>query len=331
MTRFFAVRIVSALGVLLMLITIVFVIQSAVPGDPVRASVGANASDEVVARERERLGLDKPLPVQYTSYLGQAVQGQFGESLRTGRPVRTDIAAFLPATLELASFSILLAVAGGVLIGVLTIVAPRLAGPARLVFVGGASVPSFLLALILIYVFYFRLGWLPLSGRTSIESAPQGPTGLLLVDSLLHARFGVFVDAIQHLILPSMALALIPAVAIGRVLRSSLMDVYRSDYIRTLDAKGLAPRRILWGHAMRNALSAPLTMAGLQLGLLLGGVVIVEAIFAWPGIGLYMNQSIAFGDLRAIAGVTLVVGAGYVMVNTLVDVAQAAADPRIRL
>jgi peptide/nickel transport system permease protein len=109
------------------------------------------------------------------------------------------------------------------------------------------------------------------------------------------------------------------------------MDVYRSDYIRTLDAKGLAPRRILWGHAMRNALSAPLTMAGLQLGLLLGGVVIVEAIFAWPGIGLYMNQSIAFGDLRAIAGVTLVVGAGYVMVNTLVDVAQAAADPRIRL
>ena len=314
-----------------MLITIVFVLQAAVPGDPVRASVGANASDEVVARERERLGLDQPLPVQYTSYLGQAVQGQFGESLRTGRPVRTDITSFLPATLELAGFSILLAVAGGLLIGVLTIVAARLAGPARLVFVGGASVPSFLLALILIYVFYFRLGWLPLSGRTSIASAPQGPTELLLVDSLLHARFDVFVDAVQHLILPAVALALIPAVAIGRVLRSSLMDVYRSDYIRTLDAKGLAPRTILWRHAMRNALSAPLTMAGLQLGLLLGGVVIVEAIFAWPGIGLYMNQSIAFGDLRAIAGVTLVVGAGYVMVNTLVDVAQAAADPRIRL
>ncbi|MEJ7742455.1 MAG: ABC transporter permease [Nocardioidaceae bacterium] len=147
----------------------------------------------------------------------------------------------------------------------------------------------------------------------------------------LHGRLDALADAVRHLILPATALALVPAVAIGRVLRSSLIEVYRADYIRTLHAKGLAPRSILWGHALRNALSAPLTMAGLQLGLLLGGVVIVEAIFAWPGIGLYLNQSIAFGDLRAIAGVTLVVGAGYVVVNSIVDLAQAAADPRIRL
>lgn len=331
MARFLAIRTLSTLGVLLALVTIVFVLQTVVPGDPVRASVGANASDEVVAQERERLGLNESVPVQYVNYLGQAVQGQFGESLRTGRGVREDIADFLPATLELAAFSILLASAGGLMIGVLTVVASRLAAPARLLFVGGASVPSFLLALILIYIFYFKLSWLPLSGRTSIDSAPQGPTDLLLVDSLLHARPDVFLDAIRHLVLPAVALALVPAVAIGRVLRSSLIGVYRADYIRTLDAKGLMPRTILWQHALRNSLSAPLTMAGLQLGLLLGGVVIVEAIFAWPGIGLYMNQSIGFGDLRAIAGVTLVVGAGYVVVNTLVDLAQAAADPRIRL
>ncbi|MBA2444937.1 MAG: ABC transporter permease, partial [Nocardioidaceae bacterium] len=290
-----------------------------------------NASAEVVARERERLGLDKPLPAQYLAYLGQAVQGRFGESLRTGRDVRQDVGAFLPATIELASFSILLAAAGGFLIGILAVASSRFAALARLLFVGGASVPSFLLALISIYIFYFKLGWLPISGRTSLASAPQGPTGLLLLDSIVHARLDVFADAIRHLILPGMALALVPAVAIGRVLRSSLIEVYRSDYVRTLHAKGLAPRSILLRHALRNALSAPLTMAGLQLGLLLGGVVIVEGIFAWPGIGLYLNQSIAFGDLRAIAGVTLVVGAGYVVVNSMVDVAQAAADPRIRL
>lgn len=330
MLRFVVVRTLGALGVLLALVTVVFVLQTAVPGDPVRASVGVNASDAVVAQERERLGLDEPLPAQYVSYLGQAVRGSFGESLRTGRDVRVDIGAFLPATIELAGFAILLAGIGGLLIGILSVVSSRFAAPARLLFVGGASVPSFLLALILIYVFYFKLAWLPLSGRTSL-TAPQGPTGLLLVDSLFHGRLDVFVDAVRHLILPATALALVPAVAIGRVLRSSLIGVYRADYVRTLHAKGLTPRAILWRHALRNALSAPLTMAGLQLGLLLGGVVIVEAIFSWPGIGLYLNQSIESGDLRAIAGVTLVVGAGYVVVNTLVDLAQAAADPRIRL
>lgn len=331
MVRFVVTRALGAVGVLLALITIVFILQTVVPGDPVRASVGVNASDEVVARERARLGLDKPVPVQYVNYLGQAVRGGFGESLRTGRGVREDIVAFVPATLELAAFAILLAAAGGLLIGVLAVGASRLATVARLLFIGGASVPSFLLALILIYVFYFRLEWLPLSGRTSIDSAPEGPTGLLLVDALLRLRLDVFFDALRHLVLPAVSLALVPAVAIGRVLRSSLLEVYGADYIRTLHAKGLSPRTILWRHALRNAVQAPLTMAGLQLGLLLGGVVIVETIFAWPGIGLYMNQSIAFGDLRAIAGVTLVAGAGYVVINTLVDVAQAAADPRIRL
>ncbi len=329
--RFFVVRLLGALGVLGALVTVIFVLQTAVPGDPVRASVGVNASDEVVEAERDRLGLDEPLPTQYLNYLTQATQGNFGESLRTGRDVREDISAFLPATLELAGFSILIAAMGGLLIGILAVVSSRFAAPARLLFVAGASVPSFLLALILVYVFYFKLGWLPLSGRTSIATAPQGPTGLLLIDSVLHARPDVFVDAVRHLLLPALALALVPAVAIGRVLRSSLIEVYRADYIRTLHAKGLAPRSILWRHALRNAASAPLTMAGLQLGLLLGGVVIVEAIFAWPGIGLYLNQSIEFQDLRAIAGVTLVVGAGYILVNTLVDLAQAAADPRIRL
>lgn len=331
MGRFLATRTLGAAGVLLALVTIVFLLQAVIPGDPVRAKVGANASAEVVARERERLGLDRPLPAQYVDQVGDVAQGRLGESIRTARPVEVDLAQFGPATLELALFSLALAVAGGLLIGVLGATASRGAGASRLGFVAGASVPSFLLALALIYVFYYRLNWLPASGRTDIRDAPVGPTGLLLLDGLLAGRPGVTLDALWHLLLPAISLALVPAVAIGRVLRSSLVEVYRADYIRTAEAKGLSPRRVLWRHAMRNSLSAPLTVTGLQVGLLLGGVVVVETVFAWPGIGLYMNQSIGFGDLTAIAGVTLVVGAGYVVINALVDVAQAVADPRIRL
>lgn len=330
MLSFVGSRILGTIGVLLALITIVFALQALIPGDPVRASVGANASAEVVAQERARLGLDEPIPVQFATYLGQSVQGNFGESLRTGRPVRDDVARFLPATLELAGFAMFLAVAAGLLIGVLAVTNSRFESVSRLLFVGGASVPSFLLALLLIYVFYFRLQVLPLSGRSGLPDAPTGPTGMLLVDSVLALRFDVWLDAVRHLLMPGLSLALIPAVAIGRVLRSSLKDVYQADYIRALRAKGLSPRSILWGHALRNAVSAPLTMAGLQFGLLLGGVVIVETVFAWPGLGLYMSQSIDFGDLRAIAGITLVVGTGYVLVNSLVDVLQGIADPRIR-
>ena len=152
-----------------------------------------------------------------------------------------------------------------------------------------------------------------------------------MLDGLLAGRPSVAWDAVQHLFLPSLALALLPAVAIGRVLRSSLVDVLDTDYVRTARAKGLRPRTVLCRHALRNALSAPLTMTGLQFGLMLGSVVVIETIFAWPGIGLYTDQSIAAGDLPAIAGVTLILAAIYVLVNVAVDVAQAVADPRVQL
>lgn len=331
MTRFFVSRAAGAAGVLLALVTVVFALQGIVPGDPVRARVGANASAEAVARERDRLGLDRPLLVRYGDYLADASRGSLGESVRTGRPVVSDIGAYLPATAALATVSMLLAVAGGLALGILGALATRGAGLARLLFVAGASAPSFLLGLGFIYVFYLELGWLPASGATGISDAPTGPTKVVLLDGLIAGRADIASDALAHMILPALALALLPAVAIGRVLRSSLIAVYRSDYIRTADAKGLEPRTILWRHALRNALSAPLTMTGLQFGLLLGGVIVVESVFAWPGIGLYTDQSIQSGDLAAITGVTLVVGAGYVLVNVAVDFAQAIADPRIRL
>jgi len=245
--------------------------------------------------------------------------------------VLADIGSYLPATAALAIVSMLLAVASGFVLGVLGALAGRGGGVVRLAFVAGASAPAFLLGLGFIYVFYLKLGWLPASGASSVSDAPSGPTRVVFVDGLIAGRLEVATDALKHFILPAVALALLPAVAIGRVLRSSLIEVYRSDYIRTANAKGLEPRAVLRRHGLRNALSAPLTMTGLQFGLLLGGVVVIESVFAWPGIGLYTDQSIGFGDLPAITGVTLVVGAGYVLVNVLVDLAQALADPRLRL
>lgn len=331
MGRFLLVRGAGALAVLFVLITLVFVLQSVVPGDPVRARVGANASSETVARERTRLGLDRPLPAQYVSYVGDAVRGNLGQSIRTSRSVISDVGRFLPVTLELVAAAMALAIMLGGLLGVAAATASRGSGVLRTLFLSGASAPTFLLGFLFIYVFYLQLGWFPASGQVGVSDAPEGPTRLLVLDGLLAGRPSVSFDALQHLVLPAVSLALLPAVAIGRVLRSSLVEVFEADYVRTARAKGLRPRTVLTHHALRNAMSAPLTMTGLQLGLMLGGVVVIETIFAWPGIGLYTNQSIAAGDLPAIAGVTLVLAAIYVVVNVLVDVGQAALDPRIKL
>ncbi len=331
MGRFLLIRGLGAAGVLFVLVTLVFLLQAVVPGDPVRARVGANASEAAVARERDRLGLDRPLPAQYVSYVSDAAAGDLGSSIRTSRPVREDVGEFLPATLELTGFALLLAVVLGGVLGITAATARRGSGVIKTVFLGGASAPTFLLGFLLIYVFYLQLGWLPASGRISAADPPTGPTRLLIVDGLLTGRPSASLDALQHILLPAISLALLPAVAIGRVLRSSLIEVFDADYVRTARSKGLRERTILFRHALRNAASAPLTMTGLQFGLMLGGVVVIETIFAWPGIGLYIDQSIAAGDLPAIAGVTLVLAAIYVLVSLVVDIGQAVADPRIKL
>jgi peptide/nickel transport system permease protein len=331
MARFLVARIASGVGVLFALVTVVFLLQAVVPGDPVRARVGANASAAVVARERHALGLDQSLPRQYVTYVKHALRGDLGQSIRTGRPVMSDIGRYLPATLELIIVAMLAAMVSGLALGVLAARSARGAGALRALLVAGASAPTFLLGFLLIYVFYLRLDWLPAAGQTGSLDPPSGPTGFLLIDGFLHGQAGLSLGSVQYIVLPALSLALLPAVAIGRVLRSSLMLVYDTEYIRTARAKGLDGPRIMRSHALRNSLSAPLTMTGLQFGLMLGGVVIVETIFSWPGIGLYIDQSIATGDLPAIAGTTLVLGAIYMVVNILVDVGQALIDPRVRL
>jgi peptide/nickel transport system permease protein len=317
--------------VLLVLAGAVFILQHVTPTDPVHSFLGANASKEAIKAESHKLGYDRPLPVQYVRYVKGLLTGDMQMSLRTRRPVMKDLRAYLPATLELAIYGMVLAgVIGGVL-GLVTAARFKGSGAFRFLTLVGASTPPFLLALVGILLFYHRLHWLPATGRSSLANPPTGPTGLLTVDTLLHGQWHGFTDAVGHLILPSLCVAILPAVSIGRVFRSSLVATLRTDYVRTARAKGLRETVVLWRHAVRNSVGAALSMGGLQVGLMFAGVVVIESIFAWPGIGLYTAQSIPRSDFPGIAGVTLVLGAGYVIVNTAVDVLQAIADPRIAL
>ncbi len=331
MTKFVLTRVASMIAVVLVLAFVMFVLQRVTPVDPVRAKLGSNASKQAVAAERKRLGYDDPLPVQYVNYLGDLLHGNLQESLRTRRPVMDDITQYLPATAELALFGLVFAVAMGTVLGLASAARFRGSGVLRVVMIGGASAPVFLLALLGLIFFYRDLGWLPATGRTSFSNAPTGPTGFLTIDGLLHARLDVTWDAFQHLIMPAFCIAIGPAVSIGRVLRGRLIGNLRSDYVRSARAKGLRERTVLLRHALRNSIGPALSMTGLQVGLMFAGVVVVETIFAWGGLGQYVVQSIPRADFPAIAGVTLLIGVAYVVINSIIDILQSLADPRIRL
>jgi peptide/nickel transport system permease protein len=324
-------RLVALVAVLFGLAVIVFLLQAVIPADPVRAMVGASAPPEIVAAKRHQLGYDQPLPVRFLDYMGRLAGGDLQTSLRTRDPVAHDLGTFAPASLELALAAAAIAAALGVALGLALAAGGRIARVLRIALIGGASVPTFLLGLVLIVLLYSKLHLLPASGRVGDTLViPNGPTKLLLLDSLLHGDLTVFWSALQHILMPAFTLALLPALAIARTLATSCRQVLGEDYVRTARAKGLGERTVLLRHALRNASGPALTMGGLQFGLLLGGIVVVEQIFSWPGLGRYIDQSIAYADFPAITGTTLLLGAAYVVVNFLVDLAQAWADPRIR-
>lgn len=329
MNRFIARRAVSAIGVLLLLALLMVVLQQMSRTDPARTYLGANATPAAVARERHILGYDRPLVVQFVRYIAHLAEGDLAISVRTRRPVLSDIGQYLPATIELTLAGLAIALVLGTLLGLASAARWRGSGVLRVVLVALGSTPVFLLGLLGIVLLYARLRLLPASGRTSYTEAPSRPTGLLVLDGLLAGRPDVSWDAIQHLLMPAFAVGIGPAVAIARVLRGSLRESLRADYVRTARAKGLRESRVLVRHALRNSLTAPLAMTGVQVGLMLAGVLVIENMFAWPGIGLYTEQSITAGDFPAITGVTMVLGGGYVGINAIVDVLQAWADPRI--
>lgn len=307
MVRFLLRRLGSLVVVLLVLSVVVFVLQQVSPGDPARAALGANASRQAVAAEGARLGLDDPLPVQFLRFVGNALRGDFGTSFRTHRPVATDLATALPATVELvlAAFVIALVLAG--IFAASAALSWPLSGLYRGALLIGATAPPFLLALGGIILLYAQLGWLPASGRG------DGGIG----------------SELSHLVLPATVLAIAPALAIGRILRAGLESTLAADHIRTARSKGLGRAGVLAHHVARNAVGPALSMAGLQLGFMFAGDVVVEQVFSWPGMGNYLANSIPVSDFPAIAAVTLVLGAVYVVVNTIADVLQTAADPRL--
>ncbi|OJU80569.1 MAG: hypothetical protein BGO11_07335 [Solirubrobacterales bacterium 70-9] len=331
MARFLLARAAGLVLVLWALVTIVFLLGSVVPSDPARSYAGAGASKEVIAEKRAELELDKPLPTRYVNYLGRVVSGDFSESVHTHRPVIDDLRETLPATLELLAAAVLLTVLIGAGVGLVTARPRRGTGVLRGVLVGGASIPVFTLGLIGLYFLYYKLRWFPSGGQLSPSTAPvDGPTGFVSLDALLVGRPEAFLDVLWHLFLPALALALTPALLTARTLRSSLRQALRQDYARTARAKGLREREVLMRHALRNSLNAPLTIAGLEMGAMLAGIAVVETIFAWPGIGLYMDRAIASNDIPAIAGVTFVVGIVFVLANAVVEVIQLLVDPRLR-
>jgi peptide/nickel transport system permease protein len=326
MTNFALRRAGAAVVLLAILSGLVFLLEQIAPGDPARAYVGGNASPAAVAAARHRLGLDDPWPEQYLRYVWHALHGNLGVSLRTHREVTTDLRQFVPATAELVLFAFVVAL----LLASLFALSGALRWPGgglyRGVLLLGSTAPTFLLGIGGIVVFYSRLGWLPASGRGVDTSSP---TGFVLLDSLLHADPSGFTDGLEHLILPGLALAIAPAISIGRILRSSVEVTYVADHVRTARSKGIREIGVLGRHVVRNALGPGLSMAGLQLGFMFAGVVIVEDVFSWPGVGLYLANSIPDSDFPAIAGVTLLLGSVYIVVNAVVDVLQAVADPRL--
>lgn len=311
---------------------VVFFMVRAIPGDPAQLLLGQQATQEQVQQVRENMGLEQPVIVQYGIFLADALRGDLGDSIVTGRPVTTELLARFPATLELTSFAMLVAVLVGVPVGVISAVRQYslLDKVTSVLALTGISMPIFWLAMILIVIFFVNLGWLPFPGRLSTGYAVTSITGLVLVDSLLTLNFPAFWDGLKHLILPALALGTIPMAVIMRMTRSSMLEVMGEDYVRTARAKGVVPWRVVFKHALRNAMLPTVTVIGLQAGLLMGGAVITETIFSWPGVGQIAFDSVNRRDYAMIQGVVLYGATLFVLVNLLVDILYAVLDPRVR-
>ena len=329
MLAYLAKSIVGAVVVLLVMSFIIFGLQSIIPADPARAIAGPSAPPETVEAMRKHLGLDDPAVVQYGRFLWRLAHADLGTSVRTRQPVYDDVRQYLPATLELGLASIALGVALAGVMSALQFLIPR-SGGIRFAIVGIGSTPVFLSALLLAYFFWFRLDWLPGAGRLADRDF-AGPTGLNVIDGILAGRPEISIDALRHMILPALALALPIGVAVGRSLNGALHEVMRQPYIRTARGKGLSETKVLLSHGLRNAATAPLSMLRLHIPILFGNLLVVERIFGWPGLGLYTVQAFASADLPAVLGVAIVFGILYIFVNTLIEIGQSMADSRITL
>jgi peptide/nickel transport system permease protein len=310
---------------------VVFCMVRAIPGDPAQIMLGQTATPSQIKEVSDRLGLDELLPVLYMLFVKDAARGDLGESIVTGRPVVNELLVRFPATLELTAFAMIIAILVGVPVGVISAVRQYslLDKVVSVTALTGISMPIFWLAMILIVIFGVNLELLPFPGRLGPTTAITSITGLVLVDSLLTLNFAGFWDGLLHLIMPAIALGTIPMAVIMRMTRSSMLEVLRQEYVTSARAKGLIERTVVYRHAFRNALIPVVTVAGVQVGYLLGGAIIIERIFALPGVGTLILNGISQRDYPVVQAGVLFVATTFVLVNLIVDVAYAYLDPRI--
>lgn len=325
-------RFLTIVPVLIGVSLIVFSFTHLIPGDPAVAMLGERATPQRVAEVRAQLGLDKPLYKQYFIYVDKVLHGDLGASILRGDPVLRDLVRRFPATVELAISAICIAIVVGVPMGIISAVWRNsfFDGFSRLVALTGVSMPIFWLGLMLAWFFGVMLRWLPTGFRLGTDVTLVSVTNFYILDCLLTKNSAALVSSLRHLILPAIALSTIPMAVIARMTRASLLEVLSQDYIRTAESKGLPQRSVILRHAMRNALLPVMTVTGLQVGRLLAGAILTETIFSWPGIGLWIYESIQARDYPIVQGATLFIATIFVMVNLLTDVLYAAVDPRIK-
>lgn len=333
MLRFLSSRLLVLIPTLLGVVLLAFFLVRQLHGDAVEARSGERGiTAEQLAERRQALGLDRPLHEQFLTYLGQVVQGDLGKSYVTQRPVLDEFVELFPATIELSIVAMIIAIVIGLPAGILaaltrgSIFDHGVMGAA----LTGYSMPIFWWAILLIVLFSNILGLTPVSGRLDVLYYIEPTTGFMLIDTLLSDEPEAFWSALHHLILPSIVLGTIPLAVIARMTRSAMLEVLSEDYIRTARAKGLSPFRVIWVHALRNALIPVVTVIGLQTGTLLAGAVLTETIFSWPGIGKWLIDAIGRRDFPAVQGGILLIAVTIITVNLAVDLLYGLINPRIR-
>ena len=337
MLRFLVDRLVRLVLVLIAITVVSFLFMQAIPGDPVALRLGEHATAVEIAHLRDSLGLDRPWFVQMALYLGAVARGDLGQSLFDAQPVAQKLAQYFPATMELTLSAMLFAIVVGVPAGVIAAVRHRSAVDALTMSAAllGVSIPVFWLGWILVYLLavlpsQHGIDLFPISGRITVTSFVPARTHLVVVDALIAGNGRAALDALWHLVLPAVTLGTIPLAIVAKITRSGMLDVLSSDYIRTARAKGLGQRAVVVHHALRNALIPIITVLGLQTGLLLGGAVLTESVFAWPGVGRLAFQAISNRDMPLINGCILLFATVFIVVNAAVDLLYAVANPRIR-
>ena len=333
MLKYILKRILMVIPVLLGVSIIIFLITRVLAPDPAPVVLGEHATLEAMFNWREAHGLNDPIWLQYVHFVGNALQGDFGTSYYSNQPVIQEIAARFPATAELAICAIIVASIVGIALGVIAAVRKNKIADhvSMIIALIGVSMPIFWSGILLIILFAGILHWLPSNGRAMPMLAPTGGTGFFILDSIMQGDMTALGDVLLHLILPTLALSLYSMAIITRITRSSMLDTLSADYTRTAAAKGLKERVVNIHHALRNAMLPVSTVIGLQFGSLLGGALLTETVFSWPGIGKYAVDSVLRSDFPVVMGVVLLVATVFVIMNLVVDIIYAFLDPRIKL